>query len=124
MGLLRSASVFSGLTLVSRVFGLIRDQIIAIVFGPGPGLDAFWVAFKIPNFMRRLFAEGAFSQAFVPVLGEYKVTQGDDAVRELISRVAGTLALVLFGVTVLGILVFPWLILKYGPLAVESQDEP
>lgn len=123
MGLLRSASVFSGLTLVSRVFGLIRDQIIAIVFGPGPGLDAFWVAFKIPNFMRRLFAEGAFSQAFVPVLGEYKVTQGDAAVRELISRVAGTLALVLFGVTVLGILVFPWLILKYGPLAVANQHK-
>ena len=98
MGLLRSASVFSGLTLVSRVFGLVRDQILAIVFGPGAGLDAFWVAFKIPNFMRRLFAEGAFSQAFVPVLGEYKIKQGDDGVRELISRVSGSLALVLLGI--------------------------
>lgn len=123
MGLLRSASVFSGLTFVSRIFGLIRDQIIAIVFGPGPGLDAFWVAFKIPNFMRRLFAEGAFSQAFVPVLGEYKVQKGDDAVRELISRVSGTLGLVLIGVTVLGILVFPWLILEYGPAVIENQHK-
>ncbi len=123
MGLLRSASVFSGLTFVSRIFGLIRDQIIAIVFGPGPALDAFWVAFKIPNFMRRLFAEGAFSQAFVPVLGETRVQQGDDAVRELISRVSGTLALVLLGVTLLGILVIPWLILEYGPLAIENQHK-
>ena len=123
MGLLRSASIFSSLTLVSRVFGLIRDQILAIVFGPGAGLDAFWVAFKIPNFMRRLFAEGAFSQAFVPVLGEYKVQQGDAAVRELISRVSGSLALVLLGITILGILVFPWLILEYGPLAIENQHK-
>ena len=123
MGLLRSASVFSSLTFVSRIFGLIRDQIIAIVFGPGPGLDAFWVAFKIPNFMRRLFAEGAFSQAFVPVLGEYKVQKGDESVRELISRVSGSLALVLIAVTVIGILVFPWLILKYGPAVVENQHK-
>ena len=123
MGLLRSASIFSSLTLVSRVFGLIRDQILAIVFGPGAGLDAFWVAFKIPNFMRRLFAEGAFSQAFVPVLGEYKIQQGDDAVRELVGRVSGSLALVLLGITVAGILIFPWLILKYGPSAIENQHK-
>lgn len=123
MGLLRSASVFSSLTLVSRVFGLIRDQILAIVFGPGAGLDAFWVAFKIPNFMRRLFAEGAFSQAFVPVLGQTKVQEGDDAVRELIRRVTGSLALVVMGITILCILVFPWLILEYGPLAIENQDK-
>jgi putative peptidoglycan lipid II flippase len=123
MGLLRSASVFSGLTLVSRVFGLIRDQIIAIVFGAGAGLDAFWVAFKIPNFMRRLFAEGAFSQAFVPVLGEYKVQKGEGAVRELIGRVAGSLSLVLLGLTVAGIVIFPWLILHYGPKAVTNQHK-
>jgi len=123
MGLLRSASVFSSLTMVSRVFGLIRDQILAIVFGPGAGLDAFWVAFKIPNFMRRLFAEGAFSQSFVPVLGEYKVKEGDEGVRELISRVSGSLALVLLGVTVLGIVIFPWIILEYGPAVVENQHK-
>ena len=123
MGLLRSASVFSGLTLVSRLFGLVRDQILAIVFGPGAGLDAFWVAFKIPNFMRRLFAEGAFSQAFVPVLGEYKVQQGDTAVRELISRVSGSLALVLLGITIVGMVVFPWLILKYGPMAIDNEQK-
>ena len=123
MGLLRSASIFSSLTLVSRVFGLVRDQIFAIVFGPGAGLDAFWVAFKIPNFMRRLFAEGAFAQAFVPVLGEYKEQKGAAAVQELISRVSGSLALVLLGISIAGMLVFPWLILKYGPMAVENQQK-
>jgi putative peptidoglycan lipid II flippase len=123
MGLLRSASVFSALTLVSRVFGLIRDQIIAIVFGAGAGLDAFWVAFKIPNFMRRLFAEGAFSQGFVPVLGEYKVKQGDAAVRDLIGKVAGSLGLVVLGITVAGIVIFPWLILHYGPKVITNQHK-
>jgi len=123
MGLLRSASIFSSLTLVSRVFGLIRDQIFAIVFGPGASLDAFWVAFKIPNFMRRLFAEGAFSQAFVPVLGEYKQKKGDEAVRDLVSQVSGSLAIVLLVITIIGMVVFPWLILKYGPMAVDNQQK-
>ena len=123
MGLLRSASIFSGLTTISRVFGLIRDQIIAIVFGAGAATDAFWVAFKIPNFMRRLFAEGAFSQAFVPVLGEYKTTQGDSAVKQLVSHVAGSLSLVVLGITVVSILVFPWLILEYGPGMVDNQHK-
>jgi putative peptidoglycan lipid II flippase len=123
MGLLRSASVFSALTLVSRVFGMVRDQIIAIVFGATAGLDAFWVAFKIPNFMRRLFAEGAFSQGFVPVLGEYKVKQGDAAVRDLISRVAGSLALVVLGITIASMVIFPWLILHYGPKAITNQHK-
>ena len=123
MGLLRSASVFSSLTLVSRVFGMIRDQIIAIVFGASAGLDAFWVAFKIPNFMRRLFAEGAFSQGFVPVLGEYKVKQGDVAVRDLISRVAGSLAVVVLGITIVSMVLFPWLILHYGPKAITNQHK-
>ena len=76
MGLLRSASVFSGLTLVSRVFGLIRDQIIAIVFGPSAGLDAFWVAFKIPNFMRRVFAEGAFPRPSCRCSGSTRSSMG------------------------------------------------
>lgn len=123
MGLLRSASIFSGLTLVSRVFGLIRDQIIAIVFGASPALDAFFVAFKIPNFMRRLFAEGAFSQGFIPVLGEYKVRQGDTAVRELIGRVAGSLGLVVLAITIIGIVVFPWLLLHLGPRAVSNEHK-
>ncbi|MBI1424668.1 MAG: murein biosynthesis integral membrane protein MurJ [Gammaproteobacteria bacterium] len=123
MGLLRSASVFSALTLVSRVFGLIRDQIIAIIFGAGAGLDAFWVAFKIPNFMRRLFAEGAFSQGFVPVLGEYKVRQGDAAVRDLIGKVAGSLALVVLLITLVSIVVLPWLILHFGPRVITNQHK-
>ena len=60
------------MTLISRVMGLVRDMVTAYVFGASAGMDAFWVAFRIPNFMRRLFAEGSFSQAFVPVLAEYK----------------------------------------------------
>lgn len=123
MGLLRSASVFSSLTMVSRVFGLIRDQVLATSFGPGIALDAFLAAFKIPNFLRRLFAEGAFSQAFVPVLGEYRVQQGDTAVRELVARAAGSLGLVLSLVTIIGILVVPWLILEYAQIASSNQQK-
>ena len=69
-GLMRSGLVVSSMTMVSRVLGLVRDVVIATLLGAGQGADAFFVAFKIPNFMRRLFAEGAFNQAFVPVLSE------------------------------------------------------
>lgn len=70
MSLLRSAATISGLTLLSRISGLARDILVARTFGASPLTDAFWVAFRIPNLLRRLFAEGAFSQAFVPILGE------------------------------------------------------
>ena len=70
--LLKSTLVVSLMTTLSRVFGLLRDIIIAAMFGPGAGVDAFIVAFRIPNFLRRIFAEGGFSQAFVPVLSEYR----------------------------------------------------
>ena len=76
------------MTLLSRVFGLIRDVTLATVFGVSGGTDAFLVAFKIPNFMRRLFAEGAFSQAFVPVFSEYKEKQSREALRDLVNHVA------------------------------------
>ena len=89
--LLRSTAVFSAMTFLSRVSGLVRDQVYAIVFGANPAMDVFIVAFRIPNFMRRLSAEGSFSMAFVPVLAEYKEKHGPQAVRELIDRVAGTL---------------------------------
>ncbi|HET6783166.1 MAG TPA: lipid II flippase MurJ, partial [Pseudoxanthomonas sp.] len=90
-GLLRSTAVFSSMTFLSRLSGLVRDQVYAAVFGAGPAMDAFVVAFRIPNFMRRLSAEGSFSMAFVPVLAEYKARGDQRAVKDLIDRVAGTL---------------------------------
>ena len=75
MNLLRSFAAVSGMTLVSRILGFVRDMLIARIFGAGMATDAFFVAFRIPNLLRRLFAEGAFSLAFVPILSEYKNTR-------------------------------------------------
>ncbi|WP_430463006.1 murein biosynthesis integral membrane protein MurJ [Thalassolituus sp. LLYu03] len=110
VGLLRSSSIVSLMTLLSRVLGLIRDMVVAQYFGARA--DAFLVAFKIPNFFRRLFAEGAFSVAFVPVLSEYRRLQPLDEVRLLIARVSGVLGTVLLAVTVLALLFadyLPWI---------------
>ncbi len=92
------------MTLISRCFGLARDMVIAYFFGAAAGADAFFLAFRIPNFFRRVFAEGAFSQAFVPVLTDYKTNKSEAEVRELVDKVAGTLGLTLLVVTVAGIL--------------------
>ena len=101
-------------TLVSRVLGLVRDVVIASAFGAGAGADTFFVAFRIPNFFRRLFGEGAFSHAFVPVLGEYRVSRSEDEVRDLIGHVAGTLGAVLLAVTAAGILAAPVLVYVFA----------
>ncbi len=90
--------------MVSRVLGFARDMVFANLFGAGAGTDAFFVAFKIPNFMRRLFAEGAFSQAFVPVLSEYKSLRSQAEVRRLVADVSGSLGMVLLLLTLLAIL--------------------
>lgn len=95
VGLLKSTGIVSAFTLLSRVLGLVRDVVVANLFGAGGGADAFFVAFKIPNFFRRLFAEGAFSQAFVPVLSEYRTQRELAEVRLLVSYTAGTLGGVL-----------------------------
>ena len=105
--MLRSVFSTGAGTFVSRVLGLVRDVVIASVFGAGASADAFFVAFRIPNFFRRLFGEGAFSQAFVPVLSEYRAARGEAEVRDLASHVAGTLGVVLLAVTVVGILAAP-----------------
>ncbi len=76
MNLLKSLAAVSSITMVSRVLGFVRDTIIARTFGAGMATDAFFIAFKLPNLLRRIFAEGAFSQAFVPILAEYKSQQG------------------------------------------------
>ena len=94
--LLKSTFVIGFMTSISRVFGLIRDVVIGSLFGPGLGVDVFIVSFRIPNFLRRLFAEGGFSQAFVPVLSEYKEKRGDEDVQKLIDQTSATLGLILF----------------------------
>ena len=110
MSLLRSAAMISGLTLFSRVTGLIRDILIASTFGAGALTDAFWVAFRIPNLLRRLFAEGAFSQAFVPILGQARAEGTPDEVRVLLDRVALVLTFALMVVTAAGMLATPWVV--------------
>ena len=106
-GLLRGTSVVGSATLLSRVLGLARDVVFARFTGASDAADAFFVAFKIPNFFRRLFAEGAFAQAFVPVLAEYRQNGGIAAVRELNDRVAGALGGTLLLVTLFGVLCAP-----------------
>ncbi len=110
VSLLKSVSTVSLWTLASRITGLVRDLIIAASFGASALTDAFHVAFRIPNLLRRLFAEGAFSQAFVPVLGHSRADHGDAATQELIGRVATVLAAVLLLVSVIGVLGAPLLV--------------
>ncbi len=113
--LLKSTVLVGSMTFISRILGFIRDMVAAHFFGASQGYDAFIVASKIPNFMRRLFAEGAFSQAFVPVLSEYKANRTAAEVKQLVDRVSGCLSLILFGVTVVGVLAAPLLILIFAP---------
>jgi putative peptidoglycan lipid II flippase len=113
MNLLRAASTVSLLTLASRITGLVRDVLIATVFGAGAAVDAFNVAFRIPNLLRRLFGEGAFSQAFVPILAATRASQGDAPTRLLIDAVATVLFWALLATSVLGAIASPvvvWLI--------------
>lgn len=114
-GLARSGSIVSGMTLLSRLLGFVRDQVFAIALGAGPLTDAFFVAFKIPNFLRRLFAEGAFAQSFVPVFTEYKETRSREALVELAGRVSGTLGILLLVLSVLGSLFAPLLVSIFAP---------
>ncbi len=107
MNLLKSLATISGLTLVSRILAFARDVLIARIFGAGMATDAFFVAFKLPNLLRRLFAEGAFSQAFVPIFGEYKNQRGHDETKLLVDHVTTMLALILAVVTVIGIIGAP-----------------
>ncbi|MGQ4879115.1 murein biosynthesis integral membrane protein MurJ [Billgrantia sp. LNSP4103-1] len=112
---MRSGLVVGVMTMLSRVMGLVRDVVVASLFGAGTGADAFFVAFKIPNFMRRLFAEGAFNQAFVPVLSEYATRGSKREVRELLDAVAGSLTAVLALITAVAMLAAPWLVWVFAP---------
>ena len=115
MNLLKALAAIGSMTLISRILGFLRDTIIARVFGAGLYSDAFFVAFKIPNLLRRLFAEGAFSQAFVPILAEYKTRRGHDETRDLVDHVASLLALILLAVTAIGVLAAPVIIYISAP---------
>ena len=123
MNLLKALVTVSGMTLLSRILGFVRDFVIARVFGAGMLTDAFFVAFKLPNLLRRLFAEGAFSQAFVPILGEYKNKRGEDEARRLVDRVATLLFLVLLLVTLLGMVGAPLLVYLSAPGFAADADK-
>jgi putative peptidoglycan lipid II flippase len=114
-GLLRSSGVVSFFTMLSRVLGLARDIIFARVIGAEALADVFFVAFKIPNFFRRLFAEGAFAQAFVPVLGEYRQNGSQAALKELVSRVFGTLGMALLVLTLVIVVAAPFFAALFAP---------
>ncbi len=105
--LLRSTGTVGAWTLLSRILGLVRDVVYARLFGASFVMDAFFVAFRIPNIFRRFFAEGAFSQAFVPVFAEYDQTREHAEVRELVRRTAGTLGVILSVLAAVGALAAP-----------------
>ena len=111
----RSTFIVSAMTLLSRIAGLVRDMVFMNLFGAGKLMDAFLVAFKIPNFLRRLFAEGAFSQAFVPVLSDVRAQRGDAAVRQLIDHVAGSLTLIIGSISAVAIVFSPAIIFVFAP---------
>ena len=115
MNLLKTLATVGSMTFASRILGFVRDTLIARVFGAGMATDAFFVAFKIPNLLRRISAEGAFSQAFVPILAEYKKQRTHDETHALINHVATLLGLFLVVVTILGMLAAPWVVQISAP---------
>lgn len=123
MNLLKALFTISGLTLLSRVLAFVRDILIARIFGAGMATDAFFVAFKLPNMLRRLFAEGAFSQAFVPIFSEYKNRRGNDETKLMLDHVTTLLALILFVVTLIGIIAAPILVYISAPGFVATPDK-
>lgn len=115
MKLLKSTATVGSATILSRILGFIRDVVLAKFFGASGETDAFFLAFKIPNFMRRLFAEGSFSLAFVPVLSEYRAKGDREALRDLIDHVAGTLTAILLVLVSVGVLAAPVVLSIFAP---------
>ena len=114
-GLMQKTSIVGGMTLISRILGLLRDVVFARYFGAQLVMDAFLVANRIPNMLRRFFAEGAFSAGFVPVMARYRENHGHDDAREFIDAMSGTLGVVLFVVTLVGVVAAPLLVLVVAP---------
>ena len=123
MNLLKALATISSLTLVSRILAFVRDVLIARIFGAGMATDAFFVAFKLPNLLRRLFAEGAFSQAFVPIFGEYRNRRSPDETKQMVDHVVTLLAIILFIVTLIGIIAAPILVYISAPGFVKEPDK-
>lgn len=123
MNLLRALAAIGSMTFVSRVLGFVRDTLIARVFGAGVYTDAFFVAFKIPNLLRRLSAEGAFSQAFVPVLAEYKNRRGHTETQTLVDHVTTLMGLALVAITILGMLAAPWVVYVSAPGFIDEPSK-
>ena len=123
MNLLKTLATVSSMTLLSRILGFVRDFVIARAFGAGALTDAFFVAFKLPNLLRRLFAEGAFSQAFVPVLGQYRNQRSAEETRQLVDRVASLLFLVVLAVTLLGMAGAPVLVYLSAPGFTDDPEK-
>lgn len=123
MSLLRHTMNFGSMTLISRILGFARDVVLARWFGAGWAMDAFVVAFKIPNFLRRLFAEGSFSLAFVPVLNEYKESGDQRALKELIDATTGALLAVLLVITGLGVLGAGWIVRVFAPGFIDDPAQ-
>jgi len=115
MNLLKALAAIGSMTFISRVLGFVRDTLIARIFGAGIYTDAFFVAFKIPNLLRRISAEGAFSQAFVPILAEYKNQRTHEETHLLINHVASLMGLFLVLVTIIGMLAAPWVVYVSAP---------
>jgi putative peptidoglycan lipid II flippase len=122
-GLLKSSAVVAFMTMLSRILGLVRDVVVAVMFGASSGADAFFVAFKIPNFFRRLFGEGAFAQAFVPVLTEYQQKRPHDVVKDLVDHVAGTLGGVLLVTSLVAVAAAPLLAMVFAPGFTNDVDK-
>ena len=122
-GLLRSSALVGSMTMISRILGLVRDVVIAAFIGASANADAFFVAFKIPNFLRRLFAEGAFSQAFVPVLADYKEQGAQDAVKALVDRVAGVLGGSLLILTLITVAASPLVAAIFAPGFISQPEK-
>ena len=121
-GLFRSGMIVSCMTFISRILGLVRDSVTAHLLGAGSAADIFLLANKVPNFLRRLFAEGAFAQAFVPVLAEVKEKHGDDKVRYFVANAAGTLGTILLIVTIVGVIASPIIAALFGAGWFVSSD--
>ena len=122
-GLLRSSFIVSMMTMLSRVLGLLRDISFAVFIGAGGAADPFFIAFRIPNFLRRLFSEGAFSQAFVPVLSEYREQRSFEEVKALVDRVSGVLGMSLIAVTSLTVLAAPVVTMVFAPGFMQYPEK-
>ncbi|MBT7482917.1 MAG: lipid II flippase MurJ, partial [Nitrosomonadales bacterium] len=123
MNLLRTISGIGGMTTISRILGFIRDAVIARIFGAGLESDAFFVAFKIPNLLRRISAEGAFTQAFIPILSEYKIQKSPLELGSFINKISTLLGFFLVLITLLGVLGAPWIIYITAPGFISNPDK-